>query len=259
MSKNNLTVEARAELGHVSPLTASLAGLEEFRISYPKTIAHVLRQFARQMDFLNIAFGRHGERTVTRILAVDESSGTFHYDYGATEMENLRLQDSEENLLSGMQSGVHVQFICGRPEPVLYEGLPAFKSQFPESLYRIQRRESFRVETPIANPYICTATLPDSRRVRFEIVDLSLTGIRLRSTDASIGELEIGMTLTGAAFDYRDLGVMESELKITFIHNSQTFSNPIYHLGCRFLTLPKAKEASLQRLITFLELSRNRR
>lgn len=242
-----------------SPLTASLAALEEFRISYPKTIAHALRQFARQKDFLNIAFGRHRERTVTRILDVDEGNGIFYYDYGASETENQRLQDSAENLFSGMQSGVHIQFVCGRPEPLLYDGLPAFKSPLPENLYRIQRREYFRVETPIANPFICTATLPDSRCVRFELVDLSLAGVRLRSTDAGIGELSAGVTLTEAAFDFHDFGSIESELRVTYIHNSQTFNNPIYHIGCRFLTLPKSRETSLQRLITFLELSRNRR
>ena len=74
-----------------------------------------------------------------------------------------------------------------------------------------------------------------------------------------MGELAIGTTLTNAAFDYRDLGSMQSDLKIAFIHNSQTVAKPIYHFGCRFLTLPKAREASLQRLITFLELRRNKR
>lgn len=252
-------LEAGVETYRPSALTASLAALEDFRISYSKEIANVLRKFVRQMEFLNVTFGRHGERIVTRILAVDERAGTFLYDYGASEAENLRLQEAEENLFSGMQSGVHIQFVCGRPQPHLHEGLPAFKSQLPKNLYRIQRRENFRVETPIANPYICTATLPDKRRISFDIVDLSLTGIRLRSTDASTGELAIGMTLTDATFDYRDLGVMQSELRITFVHNSHTFNDPIYHFGCRFMTLPKAKEASLQRLITFLELSRHRR
>lgn len=253
--------EIGAEPRESRSLTASLAALDDFRKTHPKEITSMLRQLAQHRNVLNICFGRNGERIVTRILAVDEGSGSFLYDYGASSAENLRLQQSEENLFSGMQAGVHIKFVCGRAEPHLYDGLPAFKSQLPESLYRIQRRENFRVEMPIADPYVCTATLPNQRRVSFNLVDLSLTGVRLRSTDVNLDEdeLAIGATLTEATFDYRDLGTMESDLKIIYIQNTKTFTDPIYHFGCRFLTLPKAKEASLQRLITFLELRRNKR
>lgn len=242
-------------------LTAALAALADFRKTHPKEIISLLRQLARHRNVLNVSFGRNGERIVTRILDVDEASGSFLYDYGAGNAENLRFQQSEENLFSGMQAGVHIKFVCGRAAPDLHDGLPAFKSQLPESLYRIQRRENFRVEMPIADPYVCTATLPNQRRVRFNLVDLSLTGVRLRSADVDPDgdELAIGTTLTGATFDYRDLGTMESDLKIIIFQNAKTSTDPIYHFGCRFLTLPKAKEASLQRFITFLELRRNKR
>jgi len=253
--------ETGTEPRESTSLTASLAALEDFRKTHPKEITSMLRLLARHNNVLSISFGRNGERIVTRILAVDEGSGSFLYDYGASSAENLRLQESEENLFSGMQAGVHIQFVCGRAEPHLHDGLPAFKSRLPESLYRVQRRENFRVEMPIADPYVCIATLPNQRRVNFSLVDLSLTGVRLRSTDVDLeeDELAIGTTLTEATFDYRDLGTIESDLKISFIHNSKTFTDPIYHFGCRFLTLPKAKEASLQRLITYLELRRNKR
>lgn len=259
MKTNNLVSETGVAPRPSPTLTESLAALDDFRMSHPKEVINALRQLARRQDFMTVAFGRHGERIVTRILEVDESTGCFFYDYGASAAENQRLQGSEENLFSGMQSGVHIQFACGRPEPDMHDGLPAFRSQLPESVYRMQRREHFRVAMPIADPYICTARLPDQRQIRFDIVDLSLTGIRLRCTDAGIGELAIGTTLTDAVFDFRDLGSIESDLKIAYIHNSQTFTKPIYHFGCRFLTLPKAKEASLQRMITYLELRRNKR
>lgn len=249
--------ETSLDLPPSSTLTASLAALDDFRVTHPKDVANVLRQIAQQKDPLSISFGRSGFRIVTRILAVDETTGSFFYEYSGSDAENQQHQESGENLFSGMQSGAHIQFVCGHPEPQRYDGQPAFKSQLPESLYRIQRREHVRVETPTNNPYICTATLPDQRRMSFYIVDLSLSGVRLRSTDASIGELAIGMKLTDATFDFHDLGKMTSDVQITFIHNSQTFNDPVYHFGCRFLTFPKEQEASLQRVITRLELRLN--
>ena len=250
--------ETSVDLPPSPTLTASLAALDDFRVIHPKEVANVLRQIAQQKDPLSISFGRSGSRIVTRILAVDDITGSFFYDCSGSDAENQQHQESGENLFSGMQSGAHIQFVCGHPERQLYDGLPAFKAQLPESLYRMQRREHVRVETPTNDPYICTATLPDQRRLSFYVVDLSLSGVRLRSTDASIGELAIGMNLTDATIDFHDLGKITSDIQITFILNSQTFNDPVYHFGCRFLTVPKDQEASLQRVITRLEQSLNR-
>lgn len=258
MKNTSPVSETSTDLPPSPTLAASLAALDDFRVIHPKEVVYVLRQLAHQKDPLSISFGRSGSRIITRILAVDETTGSFFYDYSGSDAENQQHQESGENLFSSLQSGAHTQFVCGHPEPQLYDGLPAFKSQLPESLYRIQRREHFRVETPTNNPYICTATLPDQRRMSFYIVDLSPSGVRLRSTDASIGELAIAMNLTDATFDFHDLGKMTLDIQITFIHNSQTFNDPVYHFGCRFLTVPKDQEANLQRVITQLELRLNR-
>jgi len=237
----------------------SLAALDEFRLSHPKEIVWMLRQFAIEKDFLSVAFGRHGQRIISHVLHVDEGNGVFLFDYGAGDIDNRILLDSQEILFSGMLDGIHVRFLCGQPEPHFYDGLSAFKVALPKSLYRIQRRQHFRVEMPIADPFICSATLPDQRRIDFNIVDLSLTGVRLRPTDTSLGELAIGATLTDAVLDFRDLGKVESDLNIVHVQSNQNFSDPIWHLGCRFAALLKAKEPEVQRLITYLELRRKGR
>ncbi|KAF3999704.1 flagellar brake protein [Glaciimonas immobilis] len=237
-------------------LEASLAALDDFRIVHPNDVVSLLRQLAQHADPLDISFGRRGARIVTRIVAVDDRAGVFYYAAGDSEIENQQHQESGENLFSGMQSGAHVQFVCGVPERHVHEGMPVFISQLPESLYRMQRREHVRFETPSLNPYMCTATLPDQRRASFCVVDVSLAGARLRSTDPTIGDLVIGMTLTDATFDFRDLGELATDLTINFIHNSHTFNDPIHHFGCRFFPLPKVKEAILQRVIASLDLSR---
>ncbi|PUA16355.1 flagellar brake protein [Glaciimonas sp. PCH181] len=252
MNTSNSVAETDTNLQPSSTLPAALAALDDFLVIRPQAVARILRQLADQKDTLDISFGRRGGRIVTRVLAVNESEGTFFYAYGDSDDENAQLQASGENLFSCTEAGAFIQFVCGQPEAQTYEGVPAFKSTFPESLYRMQRRQHVRVTTPTANPYVCTVTLPNQKRISFDVVDLSLSGVRLRSTNASIGELSVDMVLTGATFDYQDMGTMETDLKITFIHSSQNFNNPIYNFGCRFLDLPKTQEEDLQRLITVL-------
>lgn len=239
--------------------TETLAALDEFRLSHPKEIVWMLRQLAIEKDFLKVTFGRHGQSIISYVLHVDEGNGVFLFDYGAGDIDNRILLASSEILFSGMLEGIHVRFLCGKPEPHFYDGFSAFKVALPKSLYRIQRRQHFRVEMPIANPFICSATLPDQRRIDFNIVDLSLTGVRLRPTDTLTGELAIGATLTDAVLDFRDLGMVESDLNIVHVQRNQHFSDQIWHIGCRFTALLKAKEPEVQRLITYMELRRKGR
>src|SRR5665647_1885265 len=163
------------------PVSDAFAPLEDFRITHPKEIGNVLRQLLNRKDFLIVECSNRPHRIVTRILSVDQNAGLFIFDGSAEQIYNRSLLASEENYFSATQDGIRVQFLSGRPEQHEFEGAFALRSQLPESLYRMQRREFFRVETPLMEPYRCTANLPDKRQVAFDIFDLSLGGVGLRS------------------------------------------------------------------------------
>lgn len=240
-------------------MSDALAALEDFRITHPKEIGNVLRQLMRRKDFLAVECSNRPHRIVTRILDVDQDAGVFIYDCSADQTYNRFLLESEESYFSATQDGVRIQFVGARPEQHEFEGAFAFRSSLPESLYRMQRREFFRVETPLMEPYRCTAQLPDKRQVSFDIYDLSLNGVGLRSKDPILGNLPIGTLLSKAVLDCSKLGTMETDLKITYLNNIRNHSDPIYHFGCRFVGFSKAKEPVLQRMINYLELARRGR
>lgn len=241
------------------PVSDALAPLEDFRITHPKEIGNVLRQLMNRKDFLTVECGNRPHRIVTRILDVDQNAGLFLYDGSAEQIYNRSLLVSEENYFSATQDGIRVQFVSGRPEQHEFEGAFAFRSQLPESLYRMQRREFFRAETPLMKPYRCKANLPDKRQVAFDIFDLSLNGVGLRSKDPTLGGLPIGTVLSKVVLDCGTLRMVEIDLKITYLHNIRSHIDPLYHLGCHFENFPKLRETELQRMITSLELTRRGR
>lgn len=246
-----------ADMAEQPTESKDFAALADFRVTHPKEIGGVLRHLMNRKDFLTVARSNSPDFIITRVLNVDLEQHLFFYDWGSSQTQSHLLLQSSENCFSATQEGVRIQFVCGRPEQSVFNGLPAFRSSFPESLYRMQRRDFFRVDTPIADPYRCTAKLPTKREVRFDIADLSMNGVGLRSKDQSLGEgLQIGTVLTGATLDFRKEGTVTSDLMVTFLRSSQSTSNTVYHIGCRFLNLPRAKERDLQRLITYLELAR---
>lgn len=237
----------------------ALAPLEDFRITHPKAIGNVFRQLMKRKDFLTVECGNRPHRIVTRILEVDQNAGLFIYDGSAEQVYNRSLLASEENYFSAVQEGIRVHFVSGRPEQHEFEGAFAFRSQLPESLYRMQRRECFRVETPLMASYRCTANRPDKRQVVFDLFDLSLNGVGLRSKDPALGELPIGTVLSNVVLDCGKMHITETDLKITYLRNIRSHIDPIYHVGCRFDNFPKSREAELQRMITSLELVRRGR
>ncbi len=240
-------------------MSDALAPLEDFRITHPKEIGNVLRQLMKRKDFLTVECSNRPHRIVTRILDVDQNAGFFIYDGSSEQIYNRSLLESDENYFSATQDGVRVQFVSGRPEPHEFEGAFAFRAPLPASLYRMQRREFFRVGTPLMDIYRCTASLPDRGQVAFDIYDLSFNGVGLRSKDPTLGALLIGTELSKAVLDCRKMGKLETDLKITYLHNIRGHNDPIYHFGCRFERFPKSKEADLQRMITYLELARRGR
>jgi len=241
------------------PLSDVFAPLEDYRISHPKAIGKVLQQLLRRKEFLTVACSHRPHRIVTRILDVNLEAGFFIYDGSSESIYNRSLLESNANYFSTTQDGVRVQFVGGQPEQHMFEGCFAFRSPIPESLYRMQRRDFFRVETPLKDLYRCIARLLDRRQVTFEIFDLSLGGIGLRSKDAALAELPIGTVLSQAVLDFHKMGMTQTDLKITYLQNIRSPANPVYHIGCRFENFPKSRATELQRMITSLELARKAR
>lgn len=231
--------------------------LEDFRITHPKVIGDVLRELMTRKDFLTVECSQGSHRIITRILEVNQATGHFVYDGSAEPIPNRVLLQAEENYFSAAQNGIRIQFVGSRPEPHEFEGAFAFRAAIPQSLYKVQRREFFRADAPLVESYCCMAVLPDGHEMVWEIVDLSLDGLGLRSKDAGLDELQIDTLLSKAVLNFGRRGRMETDLRVTNLRNIRGPENPVYRIGCRFERFPKSKEQNLQRLITFLELMRS--
>lgn len=235
------------------------AGLEDFRTTHPKVIGDTLRRLMSRKDFLTVESNQRPDRIVTRILAVDQAAGTFIYDASSNDMHNRCLLEAQENYFSGTQDGVRIQFVGDQPKGTEFEGTFAFCAPLPQSLYRVQRREFFRANAPLAEAYCCSLFLPDRHQVTLDVVDLSLDGVGLRSKDPALGTLEIGSVVLKAELNFGKRGKIETGLTVTYLRNLRDAEHPAYRIGCRFLHFPKSKEQELQRLITYLELARRGR
>jgi flagellar brake protein len=221
----------------------------------PLEIGVQLRNLVNRGDFLTAQY--KGGQLVTRILDVDATERTFTFDWGALAEQNRGLIAAPRCVFHAQPEGVRVEFATGTPRETTFEGRPAFEADFPEVLYYVQRREFFRVDAPILDPYVCTGRLPDGERFRFEVHDLSLGGVGMRTTDARVVELPMGCELDDCELSLGSHGKLLLDLQlVSFRILDLPNGTQRYQLGMRFVMLPGSAENTLQRLITQLEMKR---
>jgi flagellar brake protein len=221
----------------------------------PLEVGVQLRNLVNRGDFLTVEYA--GGQLVTRLLDVDVRARTFTFDWGALANQNRGLLASPECEFHAAPEGVRVQFATRTPRETRFDGLPAFEADFPEVLFYVQRREYFRVGAPILDPYTCNGTLPEGGSFRFEIHDLSLGGVGMRTSDERVAELPMGAHFEECELVLGAFGRLTLELQLVS-HRSIALPNGTqrYQLGFKFLTLPGNAENTLQRLITQLEMKR---
>ncbi|WP_187360118.1 flagellar brake protein [Chitinolyticbacter meiyuanensis] len=230
--------------------------LERYRMVNPLEIGAVLRQLLSRGDFVTVHFGR-GQMMITRILQVDVASRSFCFDWAGQEELNRALLASERNICVAAPDGVRVQFVLPRPREARVDGRPAFIVAFPPDLIKLQRREFFRIETPLAHPFVCRFGLAEGARMTLSLHDLSLGGIGLWATQDDAQRLERGLLLHDAVIELGAAGTVQTDLEIRSLRPMTSRTGEVrIHVGCRFLNLTRGAEASVQRLMAQLERER---
>jgi len=221
----------------------------------PLEIGVQLRNLMNRGDFLTVQY--KGGQLVTKILDVDVRERTFTFDWGALAEQNRGLLSAPAGHFHASPDGVRVHFATKTPRETQFEGRPSFESDFPEVLFYMQRREYFRVDGPLLDPYVCRGRLPDGEGFRFEVQDLSLGGVAMRTCDARVASLVVGTHLLDTELSLGSLGTLSLDLAL-MSNRAVELPNGTqrYTLGFRFLSLPGSAENTLQRLITQLEMKR---
>lgn len=228
-----------------------------FRLASPIEIGFVLRFLAQRADFVTISFNAGRDLLLTRILDASVRSKQFIFDLSGNPASNQALQKAEKAVFIALPDGVKIQFSTAHIREVVHEGRPAFAAPFPPDLIKLQRREFFRLQTPLSNPYFCRFSLDDANPVRLELHDISLGGAAMWLPEIYAKHLEIGLKLRQLMFDFGPGGVMRLDAEVRHyrpVVNRQGLTQ--YIVGVRFCNMSRTQEASLQKLISLLERER---
>src|SRR5215510_758750 len=228
----------------------------KYRVHGLVEIAFILRTIMKSGGLVTAYFGRGTDFIMTAVLAVDCDNDYVILDAGSDAALNERLLREQHLNVVSSQDGVKIEFESQGIEATSFEGRLAFRIPFPDSLIKLQRREFYRLSTPLLNPLKCRIPIAKGIVAEAVVGDISLGGVSLIGEDPRL-PLEPGAVYENCRIQLSDLGVIETKL---VVRNSfpMTLRNGTVskRTGCAFLDMPPQQQALIQRYITRLERDR---
>jgi c-di-GMP-binding flagellar brake protein YcgR len=150
---------------------------------------------------------------------------------------------------------VKVQFSTGPLRQVDFNGRPAFRTQLPTSLLKLQRREYYRLATPMRAPLTCVIPAGEER-IEASVTDISIGGAGLSGFPPE-HVLEPGNQYAGCRIALPEEGTILTALEVCSVQDVTLRSGTVVkRAGCRFVGLPASQQAMVQRYITRIERER---
>lgn len=222
----------------------------------------VLRSLIQRRAMISAYFDDGRSFLLTSLLAIEGDS--LILEYGRDDEVNRRVLATDQIVLTATVDKVKVQFKLARLGETRHGGRPAFGAALPDKVLRLQRREYFRLATPIAKPVKFSATIqrPDRSVMTIEasLLDISGGGVGLMATPALAALLPRGCVLADCKMTLPDEGLLVANLCVRNKYDVTTRSGSRYfRIGCEFIALPGARMSMVQRYITRVERERKAR
>ncbi len=236
--------------------------LSPYQVHSRREIMSLLRALGEQRQSITMLVNGGSEAIVTSVLEVDEDTNTLFIDCSANAALNRRITESENISFETVLDSIRILFFAADVRECVHDDLPALSLPVPTSLIRLQRREYYRVPTPIANPVRCTIQLPKEaggETVTVTLQNVSGGGIAIVD-EKKVLDNTIGLTYQDCKIQLPGNTVVVTSLQV---RNSHDFTLPngkfVRRIGCTFIELPPTMLAAIQRYITKLEREQNAR
>nr|WP_315218645.1 flagellar brake protein [uncultured Duganella sp.] len=238
-----------------------LENWHDYEIESRKEIVSLLRGIGGKNQLIRMLIQGESDVCVTSILDVDDQLDTVVLDSSIDKEQNTRILASQGLSFETTLDKVRILFAAERVEATVFEGNPAFKITVPPTLIRLQRREYYRIATPVTNPVRVVIALPDELggSTTFPLADISCGGIAILDNKMILGDA-IGKEYPNCRIDLPEIGQVTTALQVRNSLDLTLLNNKTNRrLGCEFVNIQRSTLAYVQRYITKLERERNAR
>jgi c-di-GMP-binding flagellar brake protein YcgR len=258
------TPSSSAEQTPAQRLAVELMSTDEFSQYLLKTKSEmfaVFRGMVEHVSQITMFFNEGRDMVLTDMISYNDNG--VYLDLGASQEMNQKALAADKLFCVTQLDKVKIQFILRGVKQVEWNGGPAFLGALPENVLRLQRREYYRMATPIARPLKCVISLPaaaggQQRVIEAHVGDISGGGIGVISIPLDI-PLATGLQLA-CKIELPEVGVVTGNVVVRSIFEMATRSGArSQRAGCEFVKLPGPMLTLIQRYIIKVERERKAR
>ncbi|WP_312315714.1 flagellar brake protein [Stenotrophomonas sp.] len=233
---------------------------DRFLVRNPRQIRQLLQALIDQRSLINAHLGGRDQSFPTAILELDEDEDWLLLDGSPSPAANRAAEEAGHLLCFAQLDRVMVRFRIDHLERTGDHRHIGFRAPFPTELVHLQRRELYRLETPIT----------DSPHLLFPVNEERSEALHLRVVDISAGGLAVTVPASCNAFglqkrydarlDMPDSGPLQvsliicNQLTIKMANGTET-----KRIGMRFDGLPRGGDSAIQRYIFRIDRQRSAR
>lgn len=229
-----------------------------------KEILFILRAMCEKGSLITVYFNQGNDFLLTTLLAVAADGSAMLLDPGSNAEMNRKALASEKLTFIATHEKVKIQFTVKRLSSTEYRGREAFRAAIPDELLRLQRREFYRLTTPVAHPLRCAipVRLADGTKTTFEttVVDISGGGLAVVTPPPEGAEFETDHLFENCRIELPEVGTVLATLRVRNVFEfTLRNGSKSRRAGCQFIDLPGHMLTLIQRYIIRVERERKAR
>jgi c-di-GMP-binding flagellar brake protein YcgR len=233
----------------------------EYMLKAKGEMFSVFKGLVEHVSQLTMFFNGGKDMILTSIVSYGDRGLVL--DLGASSEMNRKALEADKLFCVTQLEKVKIQFILRGLQRIESGGRPAFLAGLPENVLRLQRREYYRLTTPIARPLKCVIPVPSTdgqpQLIQANVADISGGGLALAGLPLDM-TIDTHMEFPGCKIELPEVGSVVVGLEICSVYETVSrIGQRSRRAGCQFIRLPGPMLTLIQRYIIKVERERKAR
>jgi c-di-GMP-binding flagellar brake protein YcgR len=241
---------------------AEIEKWHDYEVASRREIVALLRQISEKNQLVRLLIKGESDVCVTSLLHVDPDGGTLILDRSINYEQNDRIVAARKVMCETSLDKIRILFQLDNLGAVNWEGSGALRAALPATLIRLQRREYYRMPTPVTNPVRVTIPLPaelGGGTAVFPLADISCGGVAILDNKLQLSTT-MGDSYPNCRIELPEIGPVTTTLEVRNSQDVELLNHKTSRrIGCQFVDISRGSMAGVQRYITKLERERNAR
>lgn len=218
-------------------------------------ILSMLNELAHRREPVSVYFNG-GQNFILSLILSARPDGLV-FDLGGDPKSNALLEKTQHCVFMAFPDGIRVQFSGFNPQRFSWGDQDAFWVPIPTRIIRLQRRESYRILLPIANPFRAKLSDENGELVaNWAMHDLSVGGFGVITDEEP--KFKVGDTIHSVWITLSPKTHLHCPIVVRHITAIDKSKGVRYQIGFSFVNLTRSMDIAVQRTIINIEYERHR-